>query len=142
MVMISYKGIRDQLSVIDDHRITEALNRIDLVIKDVINKLEESEGSGRTVITITSSHVPTEPDEFILVDATSAAVTVRLPSAFGVRGQTHTVKRISGGVNSVFVDTHQSSESIDGSTSISLASQWSWITIVSNGANWFKVASG
>jgi len=50
-----------------------------------------------------------------------------------------TIKKTDASANAVTVDGN-GAETIDGSTTVSLAAQWDFITVVSNGTNWIKIA--
>lgn len=71
-----------------------------------------------------------------LVDATPGAVTVTLPAAASITNRVYYFKKIDAGVNTVTVDPN-ASETIDGDTIKVLSSQYSSLTIVSDGGNWF-----
>lgn len=73
-----------------------------------------------------------------LVDATSGAVTVNLPAASSSEGWVVVVKKIAGGGTAVTVDGN-GSETIDGSTTKTLSSNWDFVRLVCNGTAWFIV---
>ena len=79
-------------------------------------------------------------DEIITGDATLAAFTITLPTAIGVTGQTYTIKRINSGSNAVTVGT-TSAQTIDGSSSYTLSSQYKYVKVVSDGTNWIIVGN-
>jgi hypothetical protein len=87
-----------------------------------------------------SAYTIQSSDEIILADANSSAFTITLPSAVGVSGQTYTIKRINSGSNIVTVGT-TSSQTIDGSTTFNLVSQYKYVRIVSDGTNWMIVGN-
>ena len=72
----------------------------------------------------------------VLVDASSAAITVNLPAASGRVGRIYNIKRIDNSVNTVTIDGN-ASETIDGATTQTLITQWSTMTIQSNGTGWY-----
>jgi hypothetical protein len=78
-----------------------------------------------------------EADRYVLADATSAAVTVTLPSAIGLKGRPFTVVRVNAG-NTVTVEG-DGSETISGAANVSLSSQWESVTVISDNANWVRV---
>ena len=88
-----------------------------------------------TIATKTTAYTLTATDSVVLADATSAALTVTLPSAVGIAGRQYTIKRINSGSNNVNIGT-TSSQTIDGSASKSIGAQYSAATLVSDGANW------
>lgn len=74
-----------------------------------------------SVVTKTSTYTATEDDYTILVNATSAAVTVKLPRTS--RGRIYVVKKIDASANAVTIDP-LGSQTIDGATTLVLASQY------------------
>ena len=88
----------------------------------------------------TSAYTILTSDEIITVDATSGIFTITLPTAVGVTGQTYTIKRINSGSNNVTVGT-TSSQTIDGSTTYVLSTQYKYLKVVSDGANWIIVGN-
>ena len=83
----------------------------------------------------------TTADSTILADATSAAFQVTLPTAVGVYTNIiFTIKRTNA-TNNVTVGT-TSSQTIDGAATKTLGAQYAWITVQSNGANWFIIGQG
>lgn len=83
----------------------------------------------------TSAFTATDDDGMLLVDASSGAVTITLPTAVGRTGQTYEVKRTNAGANAVTVDG-AGTETIDGALTASLATQYATVRVVSDGANW------
>lgn len=81
--------------------------------------------------TITTSH------EVILVNATSAPVTLTLPTAVGNTNMYH-VKKTDSSTNSVTVGT-TASQTIDGGATAVIRVQYASINLVSNGSNWLVV---
>lgn len=79
-------------------------------------------------------------DHTILVNASSGALTMTLPSAIGTMGQSFVIKKIDASVNPVLAATVLS-QTIDGAVNVSLASRWKYITVQSDGANWFIIAN-
>ena len=75
----------------------------------------------------------------ILCDATSGNITITLPAASGVSGRLYVVKKTDASANTVTIDG-SGSETIDGATTVALASQHHYRGIVSNGSNWFVVS--
>jgi hypothetical protein len=79
--------------------------------------------------TLTSAH------HTVLVDATGGARTITLPAASGCSGRIYCIKKTDASGNAVTVDGN-ASETIDGSTTNSLSSQYDGVTIQSDGSNW------
>lgn len=72
------------------------------------------------------------------IDATSGTFTITLPTAVGIKGKIYTIKNSGAGVITVGTT---SSQTIDGSTTYSLATQYKYVTIQSNNANWIVTAN-
>ena len=88
--------------------------------------------------TKTSAYTVTSTDDVILADTTSAAFSITLPTAVGIGGKVYTIKKINSGANIATVAT-TTSQTIDGQTSYSLSAQYSGVSVISNGANWFII---
>lgn len=85
-----------------------------------------------TTYTITST------DTVVIADATSNNVTVTLPTASTVTGYRYYVKRKDGTANTVSV-ARSGSDTIDGATSQTLTAQYTSVTVVSDGSNWYII---
>ena len=70
-----------------------------------------------------------------LADATSADVTLTLPTAVGCAGRVYRVKKTDSGGNAVIINT-TSSQTIDGDLDYTLGVQYECLAVVSDGANW------
>lgn len=91
-------------------------------------------GSSARTATVTLN--ATTSTQFQLCDATTAAFTITLPTAIGNSGLIFTFKKVDSTANLVTIGT-TSSQTIDGSTTyVGLASQYKYVTIYSNNANW------
>jgi hypothetical protein len=63
-------------------------------------------------------------DDVILVDPTAGNITVNLPTAVNPNaGKRFTIERMTGGANTVTIDP-AGAETIDGASTLALASQW------------------
>jgi hypothetical protein len=84
-----------------------------------------------------SSDVLDNSNYIILADASSNTVTLNLPAASGNTGLTYIIKRTDAtGSNTVILDAN-ASETIDGSTTYTLTSQYQSIRIICDGSNWY-----
>lgn len=88
--------------------------------------------------TKTSNYTITGTDVIIFADASSGNVTITLPAAASFSGYNFYVKRIDNSSNTCSV-ARSGSDTIDGSTSFSLDTQYYAIRAVSNGSNWFII---
>lgn len=86
-----------------------------------------------------AAYTALETDSVILADATSAAFTVTLPTAVSVNGKILIIKKTDASANAVTVDG-AGSETIDGSTTFTLAAQYDFVQIKSDGSNWVIIA--
>lgn len=77
-------------------------------------------------------------DSLILCNASSAAFTVTLKPAAEAKCKLVIVKKTDASANAITVDG-DGSETIDGATTDSLASQYDVIRLMSDGAQWLKV---
>jgi len=77
-------------------------------------------------------------DSTILVNAASGAITITLPAAAVKANYFYRIKKIDSSVNAVTVKPN-GSETIDGSTTMVIAFQYSCMDLVSNGSNWYII---
>lgn len=77
-------------------------------------------------------------DYALYADATSGAITVNLPAVAGVLDRIYVIKRINSGANAVTLDA-SGSETIDGSTTQTLSTQYSFFTIQALAAGWMII---
>jgi len=90
------------------------------------------------VSTKTTNDTLTNTDAYglTLVDASSGAVTITLPSALTSSALEFRVKKIDSSANNVIVDG-DGSETIDGATTATITTQYESITLISNGTGWY-----
>jgi hypothetical protein len=88
--------------------------------------------------TLTATGAALATDYLLLVDATSAAVTVNLPAVADANGSLIVVKKVDASVNAVTIDA-DGTETIDGATTQSLTSQWDALTLACDGSDWYIV---
>ena len=89
------------------------------------------------VVAKTATYTAQCTDDWINVDATSAAFTVTLPPAASCVGKVLRFKKTDGSSNAVTLDGN-ASETIDGAATKLLAGTYSVANIISNGSNWFR----
>ncbi len=83
--------------------------------------------------TISSPGSSSVLEEIYLINNGSTAVTINLPTAVGITGMKYQIKRL--GTANVTIDGN-SSETIDGLTTLILYNQNTSVTIVSDNSNW------
>ncbi len=98
--------------------------------------LEVGGSIGYKVVSKTSDYAAGN-EAIILADAGSGNVTISLPAASAVAGRTYTIKKTNNG-NNVIIDGN-ASETIDGAATKTLSAQYSKVTIVCDGSNWFVI---
>ncbi len=87
------------------------------------------------------AYTVTSADHAIACDATAGAFSVTLPGAASVgAGFVLVIKKVDSSGNAVTVDGN-GSETIDGALTYSLASQWKYVALMSDGAGWLVIAN-
>lgn len=104
--------------------------------RQVERGLSDTLDAFRSIRTITASATLSANDYTVLVNATGGAVTVTLPAASTVSGQTFHVKKIDATANAVTLDG-SGTETIDGAATKSTTTQWASYSVQSNGTEWF-----
>jgi hypothetical protein len=90
--------------------------------------------------TVTSaSYAVQAEDHTLLVNATSAAVTISLPPVSSKRYPYLVLKKTDSTTNAVTIDAN-GSETIDGGTTLTLRSQWEWVIVHANETRWNVVS--
>ena len=94
--------------------------------------IEVTNGSIVLPITSQSATYSIRTSDYV-VNFTSGTVTATLPTSVGATGKIYIIKNSGTGV--VTINT-TSSQTIDGSTTYSLSSQYKYVQVMSNGSNW------
>ncbi|MFC1893763.1 hypothetical protein ACFLYR_07055 [Chloroflexota bacterium] len=97
-------------------------------------------GLSTALAQVTKTYSIGDNDSIIAGDASSGAFTVAMPTAVGIAGRQYTVKKTDSTGNAVTIDPW-GTETIDGRVSYYLDTQWKYLTIVSDGADWLIVAN-
>lgn len=97
-------------------------------------------GVATALATKTTSYTLTVTDATILSDATSGALTMTLPACSTVSGSRYVIKKIDSSGNAVTIDGN-ASETIDGATTLALATQWKYAQIQCDGSSWYVIGS-
>lgn len=85
-----------------------------------------------------TTYTVVDEDFLVKADATSNNVTINLPPVAAHTGREIVVKRTDGSGNSVTIDG-DGSETIDGATTVSLASQYNFRRLYSDGIEWLII---
>lgn len=104
------------------------------------NSTFQVNGSMSSNITNTSSsYTATAADNTILADASGGAITITLPAASGIAGRMYTIKKIgTGGIDNELTIT-PGSGTIDGNTNYIIYNDWTFVTLQTDGTNWFVI---
>ena len=89
-----------------------------------------------TVITFTSSVTTDNETDIYLVDATSGCITITLAPTACALARRIDIKKIDSSANTVTIDGNLA-ETIDGSLTQVLSTQYDSYTIITDGSNWF-----
>ncbi|KAA2238910.1 hypothetical protein F0L74_22100 [Chitinophaga agrisoli] len=97
-------------------------------------------GSMSTNLTkATSNYAASESDNTILADATTAALTVTLPSPTNIAGRMYTIKKIGTGGIDKEVTIATTGGTIDGGNNYIIYNDWTFVTLQTDGTNWFVI---
>ena len=111
-------------------------------LTDLVTRLAVSIKSNGTLqipfISKTSNYILTNSDCFIAADASLSGFTLTLPTAIGIQGSSFTIKKIDSSSNIITINT-TTSQTIDGDTSITIDIQYTSVTFISNGSNWYII---
>ena len=88
--------------------------------------------------TKTTNYTIATSDTVVLADATAGVIVITLPVASTASGYRFFVKKIDSSANTVTI-TRSGADTIDGGTTAVISVQYTSITIVSNGTNWFII---
>lgn len=91
------------------------------------------------IVAKTAAYTATVSDHTITGDASGGTFNITIPTAVGCEGFEYIIKNV-GATNTVTVAT-TSSQTIDGSTTYPLASQWKYVVIKSNNLNWIVIGN-
>lgn len=79
----------------------------------------------------------TASDDVILADATGGVFTVTLRTPVGIAGKVFRLKRLNAGANNVTIAT--SAGTIDGAATLALITQYQFVSVISDGTNYFTI---
>ncbi len=79
-------------------------------------------------------------DNTVLVNTTSGALTITLPSASGISGRIYTIKKIgSGGIDKELTINPAGGATIDGGSSYIIYNDYTYVTLQTDGTNWYII---
>lgn len=103
-----------------------------LVVPGITENGKAYQLANHSIISTSANYTVLSTDEIILATGT---ITITLPIASANTGKTYTIKRIS---TIVTIDV-TGGGTIDGSTSISIGQQYSTISVISDGSEWWTI---
>lgn len=106
--------------------------------RDIARAINQLASGRLNVVAKSAAYTLAEGDDVLLANAASAGFTVSLPKAALYTGKKFIIKKIDSSSNLVILDA-DGSETIDGSTTQTLTTQWEANQIVSDGTGWFRV---
>ena len=106
----------------------------------VANSTVQIEGSVAMAIrTITSSATLSTSDNTVLVNTSTSAITVTLPSPSGIAGRIYTIKKIGTGGIDKELTINPSGGTIDGGTSYKIYNDYTFVTLQTDGSDWYII---
>lgn len=90
------------------------------------------------ITSITDNYTANTINEFIAADATSGNITITLPDAATFKGYYLNIKKVDSSGNIVTIDGN-GSETIDGTATKVISTQYDSVTILSNGTGWYII---
>jgi len=90
-------------------------------------------------VTKTTTYTATLADRIILCSTAGGAWSLTLPAASGNTDKTYYVKKTTGDAYALTIDGN-ASETIDGSTTLALSTQYDSVLIACDGSNWHTLA--
>lgn len=89
--------------------------------------------------TVTGTYTIAATDNTILVNTTSSAGSLTLPSPSGIAGRIYTIKKIgTGGIDNALTIT-PSSGTIDGGSSYVIYNDYTFVALQTDGTNWYII---
>jgi len=106
----------------------------------VANSTLQVNGSVAMAIkTVTATYTVTGADNTILADATAGAFAITLPApAAGIQGRIYTIKKTGGDIDKA-VTINPGGGSIEGGSSYVIYNDWTFITVQTDGTNWYII---
>jgi hypothetical protein len=90
--------------------------------------------------TIAASDNATATDNTILANTTGAPLTVTLPNTGSITGRIYTIKKVgTGDIDNPLTITPSGGAKIEGGTSYVIYNDWTYVTIQTDGSNWYII---
>lgn len=108
-------------------------------IRQSVSRLADQSQPFHVAPTQSGTFTVSEVYGFYPCDASATAMTANLPPAKAHKGKRYAIKKIDGTANVVTVDG-SGSETIDGSTTQPINTQYQTLTVVSDGSQWWVIS--
>lgn len=102
------------------------------------DEVQEMIMSKITIVTVTTTYTVKAIVYYIRADATAGIFTITLPAAVSNQGRSILIKKIDATANAVTI-SRAGTDTIEGSTTASLATQWTRIHLISNGVDTWEI---
>lgn len=113
-----------------------ANNRIGFSLSTPTSTNHFNKSFARSAVSKTTTYTLTEDDYRVFGDASGGDFTLTLPTAVGITGREYNIINI-GATGNVTIDG-DGTETISGSTTLTLTAQWQSVVITSDGSNWIR----
>lgn len=118
----------------------DSTGKLGLGVSSPLTRLHISGGVTIEPTSISSNTTLDETHSVVDVNATSGNIVLTLPSASGISGRQYIITKSDASANTVTIDA-DGTETINGELNVVLNDQFDYITIRSNGTNWFTQSS-
>ncbi|THU32072.1 hypothetical protein FAM09_28235 [Niastella caeni] len=88
---------------------------------------------------VTANYTVTAGDNTILANTTTTAFTITLPSPASFAGRIYTIKKIGTGGIDKELTISPASGTIDGGSSYVIYNDWTYVTLQTDGTNWYVI---
>ena len=88
---------------------------------------------------VTGDYTVTAADNTILANTSSASITVTLPAPGSFAGRIYTIKKIGNGGLDNELTISPASGTIDGGSSYKIYNDWTYVTLQTDGTNWYII---
>jgi hypothetical protein len=105
-----------------------------------VDGVTKTNGFRAAIVTVTSNTLISKANHTILVDATSGSIDLTLPDPAFASGSMYYIKKIDNSVNAVTINV-SGAETIDGAGDYQMTVQYKYVTLQSDGTNWYILAN-
>jgi hypothetical protein len=88
--------------------------------------------------TVTANYTAAATDNTILANTNTAAFTITLPDPANFAGRIYTIKKIAGGLDKELIIS-PAAGTIDGGSSYTIYNDWTYVTVQTDGTNWYII---